>query len=56
MGQSAQRLGRIWPTTNRGSQSVEVRARTGFGDIRVFRATGPDVVESAIATGRAEDD
>jgi hypothetical protein len=39
-----------------GGPSVEIRARTNFGDIRVFRATGPGVVESAIATGRAEDD
>lgn len=26
-----------------GEPSVEIRARTGFGDIRVFRAGGPDV-------------
>jgi len=36
-----------------GQPSVEVRARTGFGDIRVFRATGPDVVESPATSGTA---
>jgi DUF4097 and DUF4098 domain-containing protein YvlB len=37
-----------------GEPSVEVRARTGFGDIRVFRATGLDVVESLPTTGIAD--
>ena len=31
-----------------------VRARTGFGDIRVFRAAGPDVVESPATTRTAD--
>ncbi|HUC15044.1 MAG TPA: DUF4097 family beta strand repeat-containing protein, partial [Acidimicrobiales bacterium] len=29
-----------------GEPSVEVRARTGFGDIRLFRAGGPETMES----------
>jgi hypothetical protein len=37
-----------------GQPSVDVRVRTGFGDIRVFRASGPDVVES-LATTRTAD-
>jgi len=36
-----------------GHPSVEVRARTGFGDIRVFRANGPEFVESPATTGTA---
>jgi hypothetical protein len=37
-----------------GEPSVEVRARTSFGDIRVFRAAGPDVVESPATTRTAD--
>jgi hypothetical protein len=37
-----------------GEPSVEVRARTGFGDIRIFRAGGLDVVESPATTGTAD--
>jgi len=37
-----------------GEPSVEVRARTSFGDIRVFRASGPNVVESPATTGTAD--
>jgi DUF4097 and DUF4098 domain-containing protein YvlB len=37
-----------------GEPSVEVRARTSFGDIRVFRASGPDVVESPATTPTAD--
>jgi hypothetical protein len=37
-----------------GQPSVEVRARTGFGDIRVFRANGPEFVESPATTGTAD--
>ena len=37
-----------------GEPSVEVRARTGFGDISVFRASRPDVVESPAATRAAD--
>jgi hypothetical protein len=37
-----------------GQPSVEVRARTSFGDIRVFRVSGPDVAESPTTTGIAE--
>ena len=37
-----------------GQPSVEVRARTGFGDIRVFRANGPEFVESPASTGTAD--
>ena len=36
-----------------GQPSVEVRARTSFGDIRVFRANGPEFAESPAATGTA---
>jgi DUF4097 and DUF4098 domain-containing protein YvlB len=34
-----------------GQPSVEVRARTSFGDIRVFRASSPDNVDSSALTG-----
>ncbi|HTV13021.1 MAG TPA: DUF4097 family beta strand repeat-containing protein [Acidimicrobiales bacterium] len=37
-----------------GEASVEVRARTGFGDIRIFRASGPDVAEGACFTRTAD--
>jgi hypothetical protein len=37
-----------------GEPAVEVRVRTGFGDIRVFRTSGPDVVESPATTGTAD--
>jgi hypothetical protein len=37
-----------------GQPSVEVRARTSFGDVRLFRASGPDVVESPAAAGIAD--
>jgi DUF4097 and DUF4098 domain-containing protein YvlB len=37
-----------------GQPSVEVRARTSFGDIRVFRASGPDVAESPALTTTAD--
>jgi DUF4097 and DUF4098 domain-containing protein YvlB len=37
-----------------GQPSVEVRARTSFGDIRVFRASGPEAVESAALTSTAD--
>jgi DUF4097 and DUF4098 domain-containing protein YvlB len=37
-----------------GQPSVEVRAKTSFGDIRVFRAGGPDVAGSAASTGTAD--
>jgi Putative adhesin len=33
-----------------GQPSVEVQARTSFGDIRIFRASGPDDVDSAATT------
>jgi DUF4097 and DUF4098 domain-containing protein YvlB len=36
-----------------GQPSVEVRARTSFGDIRVFRANGPEFAESPATTGTA---
>jgi len=37
-----------------GQPSVEVRARTGFGDIRVFRANGPEFVDSSATTPTAD--
>jgi len=37
-----------------GQPSVEVRARTGFGEIRVFRASGQDVMESPATTRTAD--
>jgi hypothetical protein len=37
-----------------GQPSVEVRARTSFGDIRVFRPSGSDVVESPATTRTAD--
>jgi hypothetical protein len=37
-----------------GQPSVEVRARTSFGDIRVFRASGPDVAGTQAMTGTAD--
>jgi len=37
-----------------GQPSVEVRARTGFGDIRVFRANGQDHDDSPFTTEAAE--
>ncbi|MGD0809713.1 MAG: DUF4097 family beta strand repeat-containing protein [Acidimicrobiales bacterium] len=37
-----------------GHPSVEVRARTSFGDIRVFRASGPDVADIPATTGTTD--
>jgi hypothetical protein len=37
-----------------GQPSVEVRARTSFGDVAVFRAAGPDVVQSPATTRTAD--
>lgn len=37
-----------------GEPSVEVRARSGFGDIRVFRVSGPEMGQSELATGAAD--
>lgn len=36
-----------------GEPSVEVRARSGFGDIRIFRASGPDNAGARTMTGTA---